>query len=149
MLNLSKIVNISFAISLKSGRFPKARKWEGKQTLEMGLIELKWLVRLEWNGIEKWGQRWGVVDRVTAALNTSQNSLDWRQWAIESHYRSLGGEDLLKQVHSNPLQYSCLENLMDCGAWQATVHGISESGKWLKWLSMHRELCMEGTCMKQ
>ena len=25
--------------------------------------------------------------------------------------------------NSNPLQYSCLENLMDRGAWQATVHG--------------------------
>ena len=29
--------------------------------------------------------------------------------------------------NSNPLQYSCLENPMDRGAWQATVHGISES----------------------
>ena len=27
----------------------------------------------------------------------------------------------------NPLQYSCLENCMDRGAWQATVHGIVES----------------------
>ena len=25
----------------------------------------------------------------------------------------------------NPLQYSCLENLMDRGAWQATVHGVT------------------------
>ena len=29
--------------------------------------------------------------------------------------------------NGNPLQYSCLENSMDCGAWQATVHGIAES----------------------
>ena len=26
-----------------------------------------------------------------------------------------------------PLQYACLENFMDRGAWQATVHGIAES----------------------
>ena len=26
--------------------------------------------------------------------------------------------------HSNPLQYSCLENTMDRGAWRATVHGV-------------------------
>ena len=26
-----------------------------------------------------------------------------------------------------PLQYSCLENIMDRGAWQATVHGVAES----------------------
>ena len=29
--------------------------------------------------------------------------------------------------HGNPLQYSCLENPMDSGAWQATVHGVSKS----------------------
>ena len=29
--------------------------------------------------------------------------------------------------NGNPLQYSCLENPMDRGAWQATVHGIAES----------------------
>ena len=29
--------------------------------------------------------------------------------------------------HDNPLQYSCLENPMERGAWQATVHGIAES----------------------
>ena len=29
--------------------------------------------------------------------------------------------------HGNPLQYSCLENPMDRGAWWATVHGVSES----------------------
>ena len=28
----------------------------------------------------------------------------------------------------NPLQYSCLENLMDRGAWQATVHGVARVG---------------------
>ena len=29
--------------------------------------------------------------------------------------------------NDNPLQYSCLENPMDRGAWRATVHGIAES----------------------
>ena len=28
--------------------------------------------------------------------------------------------------HSNPLQYSCLENPMDKGAWWATVHRVAE-----------------------
>ena len=28
--------------------------------------------------------------------------------------------------HGNPLQYSCLENPMDRGAWQAMVHGVTE-----------------------
>ena len=30
--------------------------------------------------------------------------------------------------NSNPLQYSCLENPIDRGAWQATVHGVTKSG---------------------
>ena len=29
--------------------------------------------------------------------------------------------------NGNPLQYSCLENPMDRGAWWATVHGVTES----------------------
>ena len=29
--------------------------------------------------------------------------------------------------NGNPLQYSCLGNWMDRGAWQATVHGVTES----------------------
>ena len=29
--------------------------------------------------------------------------------------------------HGNPLQYSCLENPMDRGAWRATVHGVTKS----------------------
>ena len=29
--------------------------------------------------------------------------------------------------NGNPLQYSCLENSMDGGAWWATVHGVAES----------------------
>ena len=35
----------------------------------------------------------------------------------------MGGEG-----KGNPLQYSCLENLMDRGAWQATVHGVTKVG---------------------
>ena len=29
--------------------------------------------------------------------------------------------------HGNPLQYSCLENPMDGGAWWATIHEVAES----------------------
>ena len=29
--------------------------------------------------------------------------------------------------NGTPLQYSCLENLMDGGAWGATVHGVAKS----------------------
>ena len=32
-----------------------------------------------------------------------------------------------REGNGNPLQYSCLENPMDGGAWQATVHGVAKS----------------------
>ena len=39
----------------------------------------------------------------------------WETWV-----RSLGREDSPGEGHGNPLQYSCLENPMDGGAWRAT-----------------------------
>ena len=40
--------------------------------------------------------------------------------------------------NGNPLQYSCLENPMDGGAWWAAVHdGVAQSWTRLKRLSMH------------
>ena len=33
--------------------------------------------------------------------------------------------------HGNPLQYSCLENPMDRGAWRATAHRVAKSRTWL------------------
>ena len=37
--------------------------------------------------------------------------------------------------HGNPLQYSCLENPMDRGAWKATVHGIAKDLDTTEWLT--------------
>ena len=37
--------------------------------------------------------------------------------------------------HGNTLQYSCLENPMDRGAWRATVHGVRKSQARLKQLT--------------
>ena len=42
--------------------------------------------------------------------------------SIPGSRRSPGGG------HGNPLQYSCLENPEDRGAWWATVHGVAKGG---------------------
>ena len=53
--------------------------------------------------------------------NLPANAGDTRQAGLIPWLgRSLGGG------YGNPLQYSCLGNLMDRGDWQATVHGITE-----------------------
>ena len=41
--------------------------------------------------------------------------------------------------NGNPLQYSCLENSMDRGSWQAIVHGLAK--RWT-WLNSHTGLCI-------
>ena len=46
--------------------------------------------------------------------------------SIPGSGRSPGGGN------GNLLQYSCLENSMDRGAWQATVHGVTKSRTWLR-----------------
>ena len=46
--------------------------------------------------------------------------------------------------HGNPLQYSCLKNPIDRGAWQATVLGVAKSHARLKQLNTHA--CMDKYC---
>ena len=53
--------------------------------------------------------------------NLPANAEDARdESSIPGSGSSLGGGN------GYPLQFSCLENSMDRGAWQATVHGVTE-----------------------
>ena len=42
--------------------------------------------------------------------------------------------------NGNPLHYYCLENPMDKGGWQTTVHRVAKSRTQLKQLSMHAQM---------
>ena len=53
--------------------------------------------------------------------NPSSSAGHTRHMGLIPTSRSPGVEN------GNPLQYSCLENSMDRGAWQATVHGVAKS----------------------
>ena len=67
-----------------------------------------------------------------AVKNLPANAGDVRDTgSIPASGRSPGGG------HSNSLQYSCLENPMDRGAWQAVAHRVSQSQTRLKQFSMH------------
>ena len=64
---------------------------------------------------------------VLVVKNLPANARDIRDAdSIPGLGRSPGGG------HGNPLKYSCLENLMDRGAWWATVHTIAKSRTRLK-----------------
>ena len=61
--------------------------------------------------------------------------------SIPGRRRSPGGGN------GNPLQYSCLENPMDRGAWWATVHGVAKS--WTR-LSTHAcTMTLDLSCVAQ
>ena len=59
--------------------------------------------------------------------NPLLNAGDMKPGLIPGSGRSPGG-------HSNPLQYSCLENPMDRAAWLAKARRVTQSQTWLKWL---------------
>ena len=48
--------------------------------------------------------------------------------------------------NGNPLQYSCLENSMDGGAWQATVHGVTKNRTWVRTPSNTHTAIWNGPC---
>ena len=58
---------------------------------------------------------------------------------LPAHTRDIRGMDSIPELgrahgggHGNPLQYSCLENPMDRGAWEAAVHRVAKSWTRLK-----------------
>ena len=59
---------------------------------------------------------------------------------IETWVWSLGQEDYPGEGHGKPLQYSCLENPMDRGDYQATVHRVTQNQIRLKQISTHRKI---------
>ena len=51
--------------------------------------------------------------------------------------------------NGNPLQYSCLENPMERGAWKATVHGVTRVGHNLANKERERENFNSGALQKK
>ena len=66
--------------------------------------------------------------------NLPANAGDTEMWV-----RSLDQEDP-GEGNGNSLQYSCLENSMDRGAWQAIVHGVTKSQKGTEHADKSKEL---------
>ena len=74
----------------------------------------------------------GASQVALVVKNSSASAGDLRVvGSVPGSGRSPGGG------HGNLLQYSCLENPMDRGAWWAAVHRVTQSWTQLKLLSMH------------
>ena len=66
---------------------------------------------------------------ITAMKLKDTCSLEEKLWQTKTAYLKSSGD--LRWYSGTPLQYSCLENPMDGGAWWAAVHGIAKSRTWL------------------
>ena len=88
----------------------------------------------DWHGNRDFGLWYAVHPRNSAVKESACNAGDTR--LIPGWGRAPGGG------YDNPLQYSCLENPMDRGAWQATVHGVTQNRTGLKRLSTHTARCV-------
>ena len=84
----------------------------------------------------------GTSQVVLVVKNPVANAGDTRVMdLIPGSGRSSGVES------GNPFQYSCLENPMDRGAWQATVHGVAKSqiqlSRYLLCMHIHSKILCE------
>ena len=70
-----------------------------------------------------------MTERLTISLLGFPDGSDGKESAFSSGDLGsiLGSGRSSGEENGYPLQYSCLENSMDRGAWQATVHGIANS----------------------
>ena len=74
-------------------------------------------------------QSLGWEDCLEKEMATHSSIFAWKiPWTEEpGRLQSMGSQRLPGEGNGNPLQYLCLENSMDRGAWKATVHGVAES----------------------
>ena len=52
---------------------------------------------------------------------------------------SMGSHACVEEGNGNPLQYSCLENPRDGGAWWAAIYGVAQSRTRLKQLKLQQQ----------
>ena len=114
---------------------PDAKNYSLEKTLVLGKIE----------GGRRRGRPWvrwldGIIDSMDMSLSKLQESLfvtDREAWHVAVHglqeiQDSVPGSGRSSgECNGYPLQYSCLENPVERGAWWATAHWATKSCTWL------------------
>ena len=72
-----------------------------------------------------WGQNWLLPAAPAGFPGGSDSKVSVCSAGDPSSIPGLGRSP--GEGNGSPLQYSCLENALDGGAWQATVHGVAKS----------------------
>ena len=91
---------------------------------------------MEWGGRREEGSGWGThVYLWWIHVDIWQNQYNIvklkNKIKLKKKKEKLSGEG-----DGTPLQYSCLENPMDGGAWKAAVHGVAEGRTRLEWTTL-------------
>ena len=104
-------------------------QWWGRRQLYscMFVLKLPWFLGVPQIYIQ--GLSWWLK---TTQNKTEQKNLPANEGDIRSVSLIHGLGRFPGGGNGNPLQYSCLDNPMDRGTWQATVHGVTKSQTWPK-----------------
>ena len=116
--------------------------WEDPREKEMATYSstLTWKIpwmeepcRLQSMGLQRVGHDWAISLSLTTETWASQVALVVKNPSANvGDVRDMGSNPgsgrSPGEGNGNPLQYSCLENPMDRGAWQATVYGMAQLG---------------------
>ena len=99
-------------------------------------------VAKSWTQLRDWTElNWMLFKGLPWRLSSKESACNaGRTGSIPGWVRSPG------EGSGSPLQYSCLGNPMDRGAWWATVHGVVKSQTWLSDWAHRQCYCVLSTC---
>ena len=67
------------------------------------------------------------LQKKKSQLSNSMHTMNSLFWLEKNTQNYIYAHVHIGEGHGNSLQHSCLENSIDRGAWQATVHGVAQS----------------------
>jgi len=94
---------------------------------------------LAWEDEDLWIQKWPqssvlvsfstevIIKNFTKSSKITGETVQWLKEVTQIFICLFYLIRSRKEGNGNPLQYSCLENSLDRGAWQATIHGVAKS----------------------
>ena len=130
------------------GYEPSLLDLEGCQMVNANLFYKSWNTQPQGLGLKINNCQVAISQKPTFKRGLKQNTPSWGRQHLGRKEAGVGDADEILffiltfyfileysqfpgEGDGNPLQCSCLENPMDRGGWQATVHGVAKSQTWL------------------